>query len=431
MKLKGGDLLTEFSHLNYKCIKGLPIDDVKARTLREIGFPVDAPEQPNYLHFPLLSSYFSKLYDTPYSIVHTVEKLYIRQLLQAGNREEAFNRVLNTLSEYGITTDELIVGLTSGCVFSFSSEEAQTMLDEFYFIIKTLLPRQLSDLYYSFDIEPNPAHGVFFDIASEELELQRYTDRWKNNYGQFVSHTQDGVKKRILSGETFQSIYLSTCATKTMINEVFSDISRAEFEENHQDRAYRKIENALFRLSRQYRYEQTEFSSEYGECSGFTVYKLDEPALEVVYLSEQCYHTNPDYDAWLSLLCSNKAGLSRILLDYADGYISSVVRDAIQQPECIVRYHEFRSSYFKFGTALEDCYDNWDDVEIAALCGCFGCEAIFKPDEIKEWSCEDACCPYCGKTKVIADSQGYQITKEFLHGLKVYADRMEDDEDEE
>lgn len=422
MKLKGGDLLTEFSHLNYKCIKGLPIDDVKARTLREIGFPVDAPEQPNYLHSPLLSSYFSKLYDTPYSIVHTVEKLYIRQLIRAGNREEAFNRVLNTLSEYGITTDELIVGLTSGCVFSFSSKEAQTMLDEFYFIIKTLLPRQLSDLYYSFDIEPNPAHGVFFDIASEELELQRHTDRRKNNYGQFVSHTQDGVKKRILSGETFQSIYLSTCATKTMINAVFSDISRADCEENGLDRDYMKIENALFRLSKQYRYVLTE--------KGFMVYAQDKPVLEVIYLSEQCYQANPDYDVQIDHLCSVDTDSPRIVIDYADRYISSVIRDAMQVPEFIAGYHERRSNFFKFGFAEDDCFYNWDAVQSASLCGCFGCEAIFKPDEIVEWNDgEDACCPRCGKATVITDSQGYKITEEFLHNLRIYVDEVDDDEE--
>ena len=422
MKLKGGDLLTEFSHLTYKCIKGLPIDDVKARTLREIGFPVDAPEQPNYLHSPLLSSYFSKLYDTPYSIIHTVEKLYIRQLLRAGNREEAFNRVLNTLSEYGITTDELIVGLTSGCVFSFSSEEAQTMLDEFYFIIKTLLPRQLSDLYYSFDIEPNPAHGVFFDIASEELELQRYTDRRKNNCGQFVSHTQDGVKKRILSGETFQSIYLSTCATKTMINAVFSDISRADCEENGLDRDYMKIENALFRLSKQYRYVLTE--------KGFMVYAQDKPVLEVIYLSEQCYQANPDYDVQIDHLCSVDTDSPRIVIDYADRYISSVIRDAMQVPEFIAGHHERRSNFFKFGFAEDDCFYNWDAVQSASLCGCFGCEAIFKPDEIVEWNDgEDACCPRCGKAMVITDSQGYKITEEFLHNLRIYVDEVDDDEE--
>lgn len=422
MKTKGGDLLTEFSHLTYKCIKGLPIDEVKTRTLREIGFPVDAPEQPNYLHSPLLSSYFSKLYDTPYSIVHTVEKLYIRQLLQTGSREAAFNRVLNTLAEYGITTDELIIGLTSGCVFSFSSENAQTMLDEFYFIVKTLLPRQLSDLYYSFDIEPNPAHGVFFDIASEELELQRYTDRRKNNYGQFVSHTQDGVKKRILSGETFQSIYQSTCATKTIINEVFSDISRSECEDHDQDRDYKRLENALFRLSKLYRYMPTE--------NGFTVYMQDKAMLEVFYLSEQCYRSNPDYDAQIDRLCSSATDIPRIVIDYAEGYISSVVRDAIQVPDCISGYHERRSNYFKFGTAEDDCFYNWDAVQSASLCGCFGCEAIFKPSEIVEWNDgEDACCPHCGRTMVITDSQGYKITEEFLHNLRIYAGEVDDDEE--
>lgn len=420
-----------FQNLTHKCIKGIPIDEVQTRTLQEIGFPVEASSQPDFQHSLLFNRYFTKLYDSPYSVIHTVEKQYIKCLLESGNREIAFNHVLTELSPFGITVDELIVGLTSGCVYSLTAEEAETMLDEFIFIIEAMLPRQLSDIYYSFDIEPNPAHGVFFDMASEQLKLPRHTNRSKNNYGQFISHTQDGVKERILSGETFQSIYLTTCATKTIINEAFSGISRVECEENGQDLDLRRMENGLFRLSRQYHYGQTEFCSEYGICSGFTVYEQDKPVIEVVYLSEQSYHKKSDYDAWLILLCSNEAGLPRILLDYADRYTTSVVRDAIQQPESIARYHKFRSSYFKFGTALDDCYYNWDDVELATVCGCFGCEAIFKPNEIVAWNCDDACCPRCGKTKVITDSQGYQITEEFLHDLKVYADRIEDDEDDE
>lgn len=152
--------------------------------------------------------------------------------------------------------------------------------------------------------------------------------------------------------------------------------------------------------------------------------------LEVIYLSEQCYHASPDYDAQINLLCSGDTDIPRIVIDYAEGYISSVVRDAIQVPEFIAGYHERRSNYFKFGTAEDDCFYNWDAVQSASLCGCFGCEAIFKPSEIVEWNDgEDACCPHCGRTMVITDSQGYKITEEFLHNLRIYAGEVDDDEE--
>lgn len=245
----------EFTNIKLRCIKGIPIDSVQTRTLSEIGFPIEAQKQPDLSHSAAYNNFFHKLYETPYSIVHTVEKMYVQYLTELRSKDLAFDATLNDLRRYGVTPDELISGLLSGCVYSLNAEEADIYLEEFIFIIKRMLPRQLSDIYYSFDIEPNPAHGVFFDLAVEKLGIPKYTDRMQNNYGQFISHTADGVKDRILNGESFQSIYINTCATKTIINDAFRSLSYEAIKASGQSIQQRCIEHAIFGLSRQYTYE--------------------------------------------------------------------------------------------------------------------------------------------------------------------------------
>ena len=52
---------------------------------------------------------------------------------------------------------------------------------------------------------------------------------------------------------------------------------------------------------------------------------------------------------------------------------------------------------------------------------------MFMPDQIVEWSDEeDACCPYCKSATVIMDSQGYEITDEYLQELTLYADGVDE-----
>ncbi|MCL2337863.1 MAG: cytoplasmic protein [Firmicutes bacterium] len=56
------------------------------------------------------------------------------------------------------------------------------------------------------------------------------------------------------------------------------------------------------------------------------------------------------------------------------------------------------------------------------ICGCFYCQAIFSPKEIKEWVKDisgTALCPYCGIDSIIGESSGYPITPQFLK--KMYA----------
>ncbi|MDD5195178.1 MAG: cytoplasmic protein [Candidatus Omnitrophica bacterium] len=62
-----------------------------------------------------------------------------------------------------------------------------------------------------------------------------------------------------------------------------------------------------------------------------------------------------------------------------------------------------------------------EEILNSEMCGCFHCEAIFNPSEIKEWVDADknnlgqtALCPKCGIDSVIGSSSGYPIAKEFL-----------------
>jgi hypothetical protein len=60
-----------------------------------------------------------------------------------------------------------------------------------------------------------------------------------------------------------------------------------------------------------------------------------------------------------------------------------------------------------------------EEMRNSDLCGCFYCEKIFPPSEIVEWvdNGGTALCPYCGIDSLIGSASGFQLTKEFLHGM--------------
>jgi hypothetical protein len=62
------------------------------------------------------------------------------------------------------------------------------------------------------------------------------------------------------------------------------------------------------------------------------------------------------------------------------------------------------------------------EIECSELCGCFYCEKVFSPVEIKEWidGNKTAMCPHCGIDAVIGSASGFVLTKEFLHGMCDY-----------
>ena len=68
------------------------------------------------------------------------------------------------------------------------------------------------------------------------------------------------------------------------------------------------------------------------------------------------------------------------------------------------------------------------ELENDAVCGCFFCERIFNPQEIREYIIDDnpcdkrgsTVCPYCGIDSVIGESSGFPITKAFLNRINKY-----------
>lgn len=441
-----------FQNLTLRCIKGQPINDVVCRRLTDMGFPVDAPRQSDKISAGF-DSYFWKLNDSEYSICGRVETEYVSRLLEYKDREKSFNEVLGLLSECGITEDELAAGLSSGCVYSLSFSEAETLYDEFVFLIQQLLPRQLSDIYYSFDIEPNPAHAVFFDMVAKQLGLARYADRNKSNYGQFISHTSKGVCERIIQGESLLSIYENTCATKEIIKSSYSEVMSKHRTVRTLNATLMRIEAALFGLARKYRYSILSTLPSADDAFNFIVYEDGTPIIAIDYLGDDVINRHglpfvdaASYDdlihrfASKDKLCraNNVSYLQLDVRELEDGlYIGSLVRDVIKTPAYAKLHRQERSEYFLYGRAIDDALGNWDVINEATVCGCYECGRIIAPSLIVEFDEYDdaAICPHCGATAVLTDKQGYTLTEEYLKALKQYLlvnelQETEEDDDE-
>ena len=70
-------------------------------------------------------------------------------------------------------------------------------------------------------------------------------------------------------------------------------------------------------------------------------------------------------------------------------------------------------------------YDNHEDIARSELCGCFACEKIFFPYEVRDYVLGDdesvsALCPYCEEQAVISDASGYSINKELLEAMRKF-----------
>lgn len=418
-----------FSNVRLNCIKGIPIDNIYPKPLHELGFPLDAPKQPNLLHDSHWNAFYYKLSETPFSVIGSVEKIYVDCILKGMTKEDAFNNTLIALKEFDVTAEELIAGLKCGCVYGLSESDIRTLLEEFLFIIETLLPRQLSDIYYSFDIQSNPAHSTFFDLAAEKLDIERYSNRNQSNYGQFIKYPSDGIKQRIASGETFQSIYRKTCATKQMISEAWSEICKSKPFADKRVYHLRKIEFALFKLSRQFRY--TVINGEEA-CGSFAVYNSeDKRILTISYLSEKTFCAEFDYDKACSDITQSEQTL---VIDFDElennSYVSSVIRAAIEDEKFIKNHSVLRNDYFTYERAFDDCECNYDAISTANRCGCFSCLSIFNADRVDNWDLfSSACCPFCGNTTLIADNQGYRLSKDFLCNVKRHAELNDELED--
>lgn len=58
-------------------------------------------------------------------------------------------------------------------------------------------------------------------------------------------------------------------------------------------------------------------------------------------------------------------------------------------------------------------FKNQEEVRSSGLAGCFYCQRVFPPAEIKEWvdrHQQTAICPHCSIDAVIGDQSGYPVT---------------------
>ena len=406
-----------FENIEFKCIKGIPINSVETRMLTEMGFPVDVPTQPDMSHSIAFYNYVSKISEYPFPLLSFVEKHYIKSLIETKSKDEAFKITLDYLKLTNVVSEELEAALQSSCISELNAVEAETLIEEFIYIISNLLPRKRSDIFYSFDIEPNPAYAIFFDLAVEQLGLKACEDKDAPWYGQFIEHTKNGIIKRFESGETLLSIYNKTCATKELIKDTISNVPH---------NTYDSIEIALFSLSKQFSYTRIENTAEY--AADFVVYKEGEKILNIIFLSEEELDHIDDYKKYLSELYLDEYPL--LVLDHYElysEYLSSAIRKAIKKPEYIEQHAAERVQCFKYEKAIRCSGFNYKFAETAKLCGCYSCGEIFTPENITDWHLyEDdekggyAYCPRCGEDTVIMDSQGYEITEEFLEDLDDY-----------
>lgn len=394
-----------FEKVKFKCIKGLAIDSFSARTLSEIGFPVDTPKQPDMRKNIDFINFFHKTYDSPFSVVGEVEKIYINSLIETRSREKALASTLAMLRSLNVNEKELTADLQSGCVYGLEPREAEILIDEFVFIIEKLLPRQLSDIYYSFDIEPNPAYAVFFDFAAEKLEKTGDRDFLFN-----------GIKHLFSSGETMLSIYKSTCATKNIIKDAINGMPH---------NAVNSVELALFSLSKQYSYKRT--LSNDGSAV-FELYKDDQKIFDIFFISEDRLDSIDNYQEYLSELDVSEYPLLVIdPIELFENYPSDIIRKAIKEPEYIAKHNSERIKSYIYEKAINCHSPDYETVEKSKVCGCFSCGAIFSPKDITAWYFRDddgnfgyPFCPKCGEDTVITDGQGFEINSDFMRKLTDY-----------
>ena len=130
-----------FENIEFKSIKGISINSVETRMLGEMGFPVDVPPEPDMSHNIAFFNYASKIFEYPFTLSNDVFQYYIESLIETKSREEAFKKTLSYLKLANILPEELEAALKSSCIFELNAEEAETLIEEFIYIINNLLPR--------------------------------------------------------------------------------------------------------------------------------------------------------------------------------------------------------------------------------------------------------------------------------------------------
>ena len=74
---------------------------------------------------------------------------------------------------------------------------------------------------------------------------------------------------------------------------------------------------------------------------------------------------------------------------------------------------------YRMNMIAKHARDNQPDIAASDVCGCYGCESIIKPDEIKEYVkgiiFTTAKCPKCGRCTVLPEHPDYSLSKQLLN----------------
>jgi len=68
------------------------------------------------------------------------------------------------------------------------------------------------------------------------------------------------------------------------------------------------------------------------------------------------------------------------------------------------------------------CTKHRDEINQADACGCFYCQKLFHPSEIREWTDQGttALCPHCGIDSVLPSTEDHPVSELLLELMEAY-----------
>ena len=214
----------------------------------------------------------------------------------------------------------------------------EAIIAEFRFLIDRLLPRNIQDLFYRIALDPRPAYWKAFEQAVFKMQLARYTDHNKNNYGQFVDHIQTGIMDMIADGMSVQDIYDSTCVTKSMLTETADSLYMCNYSsQDHARWQIIPIELVLFGM-KDITYSFNE------EMTEFQIKRGNNDSLAIILVSYEDYfdidcvidiYDDEDYERW-DASCKLEEYIDNIdatVAEYEDKGIPALIIDPVYYGE--------------------------------------------------------------------------------------------------
>ena len=148
--------MLDFSNLSLICRK-TQNEEIPERTLREMGFPIDVPDVQSPSFDLVFFQLHDKLFESSYVKYGSVGHIYLTFLMQNRDAAVAFRQTQQTLEPFHVTSEELQHELNLYGIDSLTAEDTELLCEVFQYLIETLLPRQLGDLYVDFSLRSHPA----------------------------------------------------------------------------------------------------------------------------------------------------------------------------------------------------------------------------------------------------------------------------------